>query len=1134
METPLSGFTATTVQGTFEELNTTSISSGSGFVSIGISGSTTGKYNVGDAATPTFESALAAAFADSRLSNGGIVLIMAGEYTLTTTVTIPPAVTLMGELAGTTIVGETTELPLFTINQTTDTTTIGADTGGGEVDLSAGAPADPVKLVNLILTDNSNSTIKSLGLPISTMKTVPMVNCQTASHLICEGVRFIGRVDYGGPANREKTLCAIGGYSAGGSDSSKLTVRECYFDAMKIAIDFVPSGGDIDQLIVDKCNARTFGTENLGSTDPEDNCFVTFTQCNATLTDNYHVSESNGAADTALYCFVMENSGGTSDIHVTITGNEGSPTTAGDRHILTYSTLSAPTTTAVPMIDGNTWGGYVPFTIDEDTTYGRVWRNVNSTIALQDKNMVDDSKNPVYLSSSTAADADTTLYIYDTEPPAGIPTIFKSLNARFTITVGDGSNSFGDFNGTTSIADALDWWQANCGSVNKGGVLILVKPGYYNFSSTYTISGSVVPNPDIIIQGVSKNACYLRNYIVTSSTTPMIETDATQVCKIELRDLTIQKNSTSAVAVHGQNCYVRFKRCRFNLQSFYYTVDDYMTDVTYSHPPVILVEDCQFYTSWTPSTKPSLYMQVSGDDGYGITGAIFRDCSFKTAYNSPLLQIVDDDSSGDSHLRDIRFEGCKIDLDTSTTGGGNPSGNSGVLSLTPGTNDALKISIEFINCNVKANRDEDTQNNILLYLQTDDGTNYIIVERLRISGGRWTWPNVDSNISPFYIGNNTWYTVAAPPIVECIIEDVVFGPEGTTGHDYGSQSTEIGGIAVVPQDRWGAMTISNVANLKIRNIYWNNVITSSGAADIFLASNIHHFDVDGIFMASWSNTGSAGVPEGRVIVHGHENNGGSTGSVRNIIMKPSGLSSNYPANGFFQLEPFGGLVLKDCAIYEGMNTPGAGPNGFYLIPSSTAEEQNGLELYGCIATECDCGFDYTGGVADTHLTGLIFKGCVFKDNGNTGLKIDTATGSSAEFSEIVIDNCTITGNDLGIIVHAGAVNAQYPTVFQMTNNAVRNNNDSADEEQVRLGGLNTGGNYQYSVMTGNDFGGNNSAVGAVWVYAAATTTQACLIHGAQTEFPNTGSINFSTGDLVHQQPFILNRGRCWLGNTAVP
>jgi hypothetical protein len=354
MNPVLPSLSATDVQGTLEELQAVITSSGSGFISVGQIGGNVGSYNAGAVSTPKLADALTAAFQDDRLQNGGIVLILAGKYKLENTVSVPAGVTIIGEDSGSIIDGQMLEQPMFRIEQGS-AVGIGGDSGSGDINLDAGSPLLGVRLANLVLADNLDGYIQSGGQPISSMQTTPMILCETSSYLVCDSVKFIGRVNNGPVSARAKTLKSIG-YTNAGSTSSTLYLQNCFFDGMKIGFDFSPGNGNLDFLVVDNCRARTFGSEsNPGDTTYQSNCFGLISNCNARLSDNYHIGAVS-SVPTVRAMFVVNAATGGTDTKISLVNNSGGPTLSNaGMNILVDTTGSNLKTSR----SGNNWGGSV-------------------------------------------------------------------------------------------------------------------------------------------------------------------------------------------------------------------------------------------------------------------------------------------------------------------------------------------------------------------------------------------------------------------------------------------------------------------------------------------------------------------------------------------------------------------------------------------------------------------------------------------------------------------------------------------------------------------------------------------------------------------------------------------------------
>jgi hypothetical protein len=342
----IEGVAATNVQEALESVTDLITSAGSGFISIGladgygIDGYAPGSYTVGTLAYPTLRDAFQGAIADPRLTNGGVILVLAGTYKTSTTITIPSGITVMGEMSGTIIVGETPDTPMFQIEGTTNRLTVGQDMGSGSLPLDSSAKLEAIKFMNLTLIDNLDG-YASFGQ--ASMSTAPMIRVAVNSNFTCEFVRFIGRINNGSELGTAHAIRTQAASSAG----THLKLYKCFFDGINRAVYWTPGGGRLDSFVMDGCRARAF---SLGESQASQNCFAVLTECNATVTNN-EIHE--GGIMTLEYCFVISESynDGSS---MTFTGNHGyggarySPIVAHDQG------STAPTFNAV--LSGNSWG----------------------------------------------------------------------------------------------------------------------------------------------------------------------------------------------------------------------------------------------------------------------------------------------------------------------------------------------------------------------------------------------------------------------------------------------------------------------------------------------------------------------------------------------------------------------------------------------------------------------------------------------------------------------------------------------------------------------------------------------------------------------------------------------------------
>lgn len=341
---------STTVQDALQKLNTAIAENGSGFISIGkTDGYAIGSYNVGAAGTPTLATAFAAACADMRLQNGGVIFILEGSYNVNVPITVPSGISVYGSIEGSIINSQLTEQSTFIVSPASKQLKIGADTGGGESKTAIGSNIDCVKFYNLVICDNLSGSINSGH---TTQSTVPMISAKVGSNIVLERVTFLGRVNNGSITGRGKTLSAIS-YIAGSGAASSLVVKDCSFDGVKLGIDFTGnSNNNLDFLTVSGCKARTYGSESGSLTSPLLNSFILSNFCNASIINNYH----NGIG-SQVKSFWTIKAGTPTNCNIVVSGNSGAPTSGGGT-LVNNQTAS----TFTSCITGNQWGNSIDST----------------------------------------------------------------------------------------------------------------------------------------------------------------------------------------------------------------------------------------------------------------------------------------------------------------------------------------------------------------------------------------------------------------------------------------------------------------------------------------------------------------------------------------------------------------------------------------------------------------------------------------------------------------------------------------------------------------------------------------------------------------------------------------------------
>src|SRR5690606_28609352 len=250
-------FFGATVQDTLEAITNTYISGGQGFVTIG---------DGYDNCAQDLSLAFTGAFTDPRLANGGIILVKAGTYCIQNTVIVPTGITVIGEKAGSVIIAETSEQPMFSIQSATSQPQTGTPMSEAQ---------DKNNLVGLVFYDNLNQST-------STLITTAMIRCNRGTDLNIDGCYFIGKA-----VNTTNITNRIVDYNTGSTTKSTiLTMRNSYVDNVASVIEFSAQLGAKDFLTVENNRFYTYGT-GVGAS-ALDTCAISSSNCNITVSNNYH------------------------------------------------------------------------------------------------------------------------------------------------------------------------------------------------------------------------------------------------------------------------------------------------------------------------------------------------------------------------------------------------------------------------------------------------------------------------------------------------------------------------------------------------------------------------------------------------------------------------------------------------------------------------------------------------------------------------------------------------------------------------------------------------------------------------------------------------------------------------------
>lgn len=487
-------------------------------------------------------------------------------------------------------------------------------------------------------------------------------------------------------------------------------------------------------------------------------------------------------------------------------------------------------------------------------------------------------------------------------------SLLNKLNASsITITLGDGVNSFGDFNGSNALQSAVAFIHATYGSGTANrSYRLLFKAGQYDINvangAVDFSNGGASVNKTFILEGISPDLLFggsgsflLLNHtgatgLVFGSNFVIFKNMAvsTNLVGTFLPQISVGSNKFHAV------------ECRFNDQRIDFTNS---TEVLFSSCVCINTT-----TAILPAGNPNL--RFSAGDGVAKL-LTFRDCQFTGTDHNPILQVRSTSSIATlTNIKKILFDNCNFTLGSTTmTGSTNLTGNCGIIDLDPngaksfrasafgGLTGAFISSLIFRDCNAIAGGSLTTS--ILLHLipstngvatiysvTTDQP--FLRVNNLKISGGIWEIPAVGSAINPFTIGLASGIATN-PPIAtttptntfgNVTIEDLTIryasndsttavpvdmGVATTDSRPFftGVESTSVGAVNV-PTAIWGAVAIS-ANRLVIRNLNIRGTTQLGRCGDLFIKAD-KTCDIDNILISDY-NVGSGaigGAPDQRI------------------------------------------------------------------------------------------------------------------------------------------------------------------------------------------------------------------------------------------------------------------------------
>lgn len=440
--------------------------------------------------------------------------------------------------------------------------------------------------------------------------------------------------------------------------------------------------------------------------------------------------------------------------------------------------------------------------------------------------------------------------ILEQEANATYPSLMKKANSIWTVTVGDGTHSFGDFNGTNAIQQALAYFVANV--VGVSGLRIQCKAGTF----TVNIANGVInipANKSVMIEGISGGTAGASFIDVTDATVPMINVGSFAI--LQLRDLKIGNGiiQVPLTGFYARDVYFIGSQLKF------IDTDNYRLD------------DCTFYNAGSGTLIPILLVLSDGADHGPF---IANNCTFNSPDDAPVMTVkADNPAISLTTVNKIAFNGCVMRLGTTVNSAGALQGNCGVIDINATGSSVFNAGqglwlqeLVWRDCEVMANYSLGAVG-ILIHLQpVSNGTvltaltdEWVRISRVVIDGGKWLIRGIDTLYNPFTIVG----------VNDILLNNVVIGFEngtplyGTATREMGYFSTGVFG-SPVPTTVWGAFAFYASNLLTMTNVKFPNLVQRCGTiGDMFIRYNkVNINNVDAMYVPG--GTGPATGPNQRI------------------------------------------------------------------------------------------------------------------------------------------------------------------------------------------------------------------------------------------------------------------------------
>lgn len=798
-------------------------------------------------------------------------------------------------------------------------------------------------------------------------------------------------------------------------------------------------------------------------------------------------------------------------------------------------------------------------------TYGLSFPLANTVLAagtgsllLSDANIVTglltESNRTLALSGSSNGDQ----YLRVNEVLAkasiyGSASLLRKVNSIFTVTVGDGTLSFGDFSGPTAIQQAIAFHTTN--NVSASVLRVQVKEGNYTVSTGNPIT---IPNKTVIIEGISPMTGVGASISRSDSTTSFIDATLTQ-SRLTLRgvkiangggnygiidfrgtDLVVEDCALTGIRTLAENCNITVRR------------------TTYSHAGT---SDGAFVHHLFDSiTNPN-------------RTALFEEVTMAPVPDRPSYMVESDNAIAGIVYLEATFKDCYLTTGAITTDTGNLFRDNGVIGLAPAntnpatTGTGVKIKkLRYENCKVRSSFG--ATGSVLMHVTTKENAdnsdavnNRIPITRVEIVGGSWLAFRGSSAINPFTLIGVADQDYANPPNDETggiFVRDVEFGFSfngSLTGVSHGSATSDIanefGGSTVPANAQWGAFVFGG------RVIDMDGVKYVGGSQNSNSSDMVFRWDrcsLRNFHFERFTSGGPGSIPTSRVrfrpysstteylTVQNWRFSGSGTAMINAVgsaflLPEPNSTGRSQATSSFIR---FSGITIQGFGSQAGSAIKLEGDLVSGSLYTSSPNHYRNVTIDKFDITQFTRAIYYSSGTDGNFISNVKITDCDVGDCNGAGVWIVATPTVSTPWDWVVVDRNTVRDCSLlGITVTSevwtqGGVNA----VITITNNMCQVNGGSNTGTHIWAGCASGGVASQNprGVIMGNSCGVGSgriicfqtSAGGVVQALTSPAVPAAVPMRGLETSYDTTvtpasmSARNFADGAAMLQNNAVLD------------